>query len=364
MEELDVDIIKERISYILSEPGSIFIDHRISVDSMSFKADELILVLQSGLLSAKVQDSAKEFIKKRLSTFSSIKAIKIIFTSQKDQASSKSSAPPNLKIGSHPKNKDVSLRPALIGKIIAIGSGKGGVGKSTFVSNLAVELDNRGFTVGIIDADMHGPSQPTLLGSTEKPQINPETKKIIPTTSKGIKFISIGLMVPENQAVIWRGPMLMGALEQFLRDVEWGELDFLLVDLPPGTGDVQLTLSQKAQIDGSIIISTPQDVALIDARKAIQMFDRLKVKIFGLVENMSSFVCSNCGHKDHIFGNAGVKAEAEALKLPFLGEIPLDRKIREYSDKGTPSILANPSIESSKSFAMITDTLLNQINKP
>ena len=171
-------------------------------------------------------------------------------------------------------------------------------------------------------------------------------------------------MVPENQAVIWRGPMLMGALEQFLRDVEWGELDFLLVDLPPGTGDVQLTLSQKAQIDGSIIISTPQDVALIDARKAIQMFDRLKVKIFGLVENMSSFVCSNCGHKDHIFGNAGVKAEAEALKLPFLGEIPLDPKIREYSDKGTPSILANPSIESSKSFAMITDTLLNQINKP
>ena len=345
------------------EPGSFLSEHSLSLDSYKMEEQELLLVINSPPLTPDEQKNIVEFVQSNLCSWDEVGKIKTIFTSKKNSSTSNVKPPPDLKIGRHPKTENKSLRPMHVDKIIAIASGKGGVGKSTFVSNIAFELKKRDLQVGIIDADMHGPSQPTLLNCYDRPKIDPKTKKISPSVSYGIKFISIGLLVPENQAVIWRGPMLMGALEQFLKDVNWGKLDFLIIDLPPGTGDVQLTLSQKADIDGSIIISTPQDVALIDARKAIQMFERLKVKIFGLVENMSTHICSKCGHEENIFGKAGVKMEAETLGLPLLGEIPLDKQIREDSDNGIPFINANPSIEASKSFSKIVDSLLEKIKK-
>ncbi len=353
----------DKIRAWFSEPSSFVSENNLSLDSYKIHQKELLLVVDSPPLSPDKQKHISKFFQNFLSSWDEVVDVKTIFTSKKDSLSANEKPPPDLKIGRHPKNEKKPLRPALVDKIIAIASGKGGVGKSTFVSNMALELNKRGLKVGIIDADMHGPSQPTLLNCFKKPMIDPETKKISPSISYGIKFISIGLLIPENQAVIWRGPMLMGALEQFLKDVNWGQLDFLIIDLPPGTGDVQLTLSQKADIDGSVIISTPQDVALIDARKAIQMFERLNVKIFGLVENMSTHICSKCGHEDNIFGNGGVKMEAKTLGLPLLGEIPLDKKIREDSDNGIPFVEANPDIKASKSFSKIVDSLLEKIKR-
>lgn len=243
--------------------------------------------------------------------------------------------PPNLKIGGHAKPQEDKLPIPGVKRVIAIGSGKGGVGKSTVSSNLAVALAKLGIKVGLLDADIHGPSQPRMMGVSKRPA-SPDGKTIIPLQAHGVTMMSLGLMLKEDEAVIWRGPMLMGALQQMLNQVEWGELDVLLIDLPPGTGDVQLTLSQKTDVTGAIIVSTPQDVALLDARKAMNMFDRLKVPMLGMIENMSSYHCPKCGHEAHIFGHGGARDDANKFGLPFLGEIPLELDIREAGDGGTP----------------------------
>lgn len=243
--------------------------------------------------------------------------------------------PPNLKIGGHAKPQENKLPIPGVKRVIAIGSGKGGVGKSTVSSNLAVALAKLGIKVGLLDADIHGPSQPRMMGVSKRPA-SPDGKTIIPLQAHGVTMMSLGLMLKEDEAVIWRGPMLMGALQQMLNQVEWGELDVLLIDLPPGTGDVQLTLSQKTDVTGAIIVSTPQDVALLDARKAMNMFDRLEVPMLGMIENMSSYHCPKCGHEAHIFGHGGARDDANKFGLPFLGEIPLELDIREAGDGGTP----------------------------
>ncbi|GLQ34545.1 iron-sulfur cluster carrier protein [Amylibacter marinus] len=243
--------------------------------------------------------------------------------------------PPNLKVGGHMKPQDDNQPIAGVSKIIAIGSGKGGVGKSTVSSNLAVALAAMGKRVGLLDADIHGPSQPRMMGVSKRPA-SPDGKTIIPLQAHGVTMMSLGLMMQEDEAVIWRGPMLMGALQQMLNQVEWGELDVLLIDLPPGTGDVQLTLAQKTKVDGAIIVSTPQDVALLDARKAMNMFERVKTPMLGMIENMSSYHCPKCGHEAHIFGHGGARDDAARLGLPFLGEIPLELDIRVAGDSGTP----------------------------
>ncbi len=243
--------------------------------------------------------------------------------------------PPSLKIGGHPKPQDDRQPIAGVKSIIAIGSGKGGVGKSTVSSNLAVALARLGKKVGLLDADIHGPSQPRMMGVSKRPA-SPDGKSIIPLQAHGVTMMSLGLMLKEDEAVIWRGPMLMGALQQMLTQVEWGELDVLLIDLPPGTGDVQLTLSQKTDVTGSIIVSTPQDVALLDARKAINMFERMNVPILGMIENMSSYHCPQCGHEAHIFGHGGARDDAAKAGLAFLGEVPLELDIRIAGDGGTP----------------------------
>lgn len=243
--------------------------------------------------------------------------------------------PPSLKIGRHPTPQSGPARVTGVDRILAIASGKGGVGKSTVSSNLAVALARQGRRVGLLDADIYGPSQPRMMGVSKRPA-SPDGKTIIPLTAHGVTMMSIGLMVDPDQAVVWRGPMLMGALQQMLGQVQWGELDVLLVDLPPGTGDVQLTLCQRTHLTGALVVSTPQDVALLDARKAIDMFGKLKTPVLGLIENMSTYVCPNCGHEAHLFGHGGVRAEAEKLGVPFLGELPLSIDVRLAGDAGTP----------------------------
>jgi ATP-binding protein involved in chromosome partitioning len=244
-------------------------------------------------------------------------------------------APPPLKFGGHPTPQAGPQKVAGVDRILAIASGKGGVGKSTVSSNLAVALARQGRRVGLLDADIYGPSQPRMMGVSKRPA-SPDGKIIMPLHAHGVTMMSIGLMLKEDEAVVWRGPMLMGALQQLLGQVAWGELDVLIVDLPPGTGDVQLTLCQKTHITGAIIVSTPQDVALLDARRAIDMFAKLKTPILGLIENMSTYICPGCGHEAHIFGHGGVAAEAAKLGAPFLGEIPLSLDVRMAGDSGAP----------------------------
>ena len=244
--------------------------------------------------------------------------------------------PPTLKIGQHPTPQQGGpQRISGIDRIIAVASGKGGVGKSTVASNLAVALARQGRRVGLLDADIYGPSQPKMMGVSKRPA-SPDGKIIEPLVAHGVTMMSIGLMLKEDEAVIWRGPMIMGALQQLLGQVAWGPLDILIVDLPPGTGDIQLTLCQRTHLTGALVVSTPQDVALLDARKALDMFQKLKTPVLGLIENMSTFCCPNCGHVTPIFGHGGVAIEAANLGLPFLGELPLALDVRVAGDSGTP----------------------------
>lgn len=230
-----------------------------------------------------------------------------------------------------PKKKIPNIK-----KVIAVGSGKGGVGKSTFAVNLAIALKNLGLKVGIIDADIYGPSIPMLLGARDaKPRVN-EQKKMLPISAHGINFMSFGLFIAENDPVIWRGPMLGGVLNQFFFDVDWTDTEILILDLPPGTGDVQLSMVQNTEVDGAIIISTPQDVALLDAKKGLSMFRKVNVPVIGMVENMSSFICDGCNKEHFIFGNGGVKSSVKELETSFLGSIPLELELRTGSDLGLP----------------------------
>ncbi len=264
-------------------------------------------------------------------------------------------AAPSLKIGGHPKPQEGPAKPAGVDRIIAIASGKGGVGKSTVSSNLAVALARAGRRVGLLDADIYGPSQPRMMGASGRPA-SPDGKIILPLTAHGVTLMSIGFMVEEGKAVVWRGPMLMGALQQMLGQVAWGDLDVLIVDLPPGTGDVQLTLCTKSQLTGAIVVSTPQDVALLDARKAIDMFATLKTPVLGLIENMSGFVCPDCGHEAHIFGQGGVAAEAEKLGVPLLGALPIDLDTRLAGDAGLPVALGDGP--AAQAYARMADRLI------
>ncbi|MEM6304137.1 MAG: Mrp/NBP35 family ATP-binding protein [Pseudomonadota bacterium] len=244
-------------------------------------------------------------------------------------------AAPNLKIGRHPTPQEGPMKPPGVQRILAVASGKGGVGKSTVSANLAVALARQGRRVGLLDADICGPSQPRMMGINQRPE-SPDGKTMIPLKAHGVTLMSIGFMMEEGKAIVWRGPMLMGALQQMLGQVAWGTLDVLIVDLPPGTGDVQLTLCQKSDLSGAIVVSTPQDVALIDARKAIDMFNTLKTPVLGLIENMSVFHCPECGHEAHIFGHGGVAAEAFRMGVPLLAALPIDLETRLAGDDGTP----------------------------
>lgn len=246
--------------------------------------------------------------------------------------------------------------------IIAVASGKGGVGKSTVAANLALALHLQGKKVGLLDADIYGPSIPTLFGLKDKqPAVDPEKKKLLPLEKFGLKIMSIGFLMKENDAVIWRGPMIHKMIQQFLDDVYWGDLDYLIIDLPPGTGDVQLSLSQLIPMTGSVIVTTPQDIALADVVRGIAMFQKVGVPVLGVIENMSYFSCPNCEHRTEIFSHGGGKKMAEQHKVSFLGEIPLDPKTREGSDSGTPIVMLASASFPSKCFQEITVKLVEQV---
>ncbi|AQR65159.1 Fe-S-binding ATPase [Aquaspirillum sp. LM1] len=244
-------------------------------------------------------------------------------------------------IVAHAAQRGVSLLPG-VKNIIAIASGKGGVGKSTTTVNLALALAAEGARVGILDADIYGPSQPLLLGLQGKRPESPDNKSLLPLESLGLQSMSIGYLVDDDQAMIWRGPMVSQALQQLLNDTRWDNLDYLLIDMPPGTGDVQLTLSQKIPVTGAVIVTTPQDIALLDAKKGLKMFEKVGVPILGLVENMSVHICSNCGHAEPIFGEGGAAKMAEQYGVAVLGQLPLDLSIRLAADQGKPTVAADP----------------------
>jgi ATP-binding protein involved in chromosome partitioning len=244
--------------------------------------------------------------------------------------------------------------------IIAVASGKGGVGKSTTAVNLAMAIATLGRRVGILDADIYGPSIPRMTGLSGQPQAN-EGKKLEPMNAYGVKVMSMGFLVGEDTPMIWRGPMVQSAIQQLLGDVAWGELDVLVVDLPPGTGDAQLTMAQRVPLKGAVVVSTPQDIALLDARKAINMFRKVNVPILGIVENMSYFCCPNCGHRTDIFAHGGARACASTYGVDFLGEIPLELAIRQTSDEGRPIVVTDPDSPHAKSYRQIAERVLGQL---
>ena len=244
--------------------------------------------------------------------------------------------------------------------IIAVASGKGGVGKSTTATNLAMALSQMGLKTALFDADIFGPSMPRMLGITGEP-VSPDGQSLLPMENYGVKCMSMGFLVPEDSPIIWRGPMVMGALEQLLRDVHWGELDVMVIDMPPGTGDTQLTITQRVPLTGAVIVSTPQDIALLDATKGLNMFRKVDVPVLGIIENMSYYICPKCGDEAHIFGHGGAKAEAARLSTEFLGEVPLDIAIRQTSDAGEPIVVSKPNGPHAKVYREIAAKIWDKI---
>jgi ATP-binding protein involved in chromosome partitioning len=266
--------------------------------------------------------------------------------------------------GGAPQQEDASARPNIIPgvkHVIAVSSGKGGVGKSTVSVNLAVALAQSGAKVGLLDADIYGPNIPMMMGVEKTPE--QQEGKITPAESHGVKLISMGFFVPEETAVVWRGPMVHTAIQQLFRDVLWGELDYLLIDLPPGTGDAQLTLTQLVPLAGAVTVTTPQEVALHDVRKGMMMFQKVNVPLLGIVENMSFFVCGHCGERTEIFSHGGGERAAEKLGIPFLGRVPIDPAIRAGGDTGNPIVVAKPDSPQAKAFREIADKLATALQR-
>jgi ATP-binding protein involved in chromosome partitioning len=335
--------------------GSIAASDRVK--GLSVKDGTVAFVLDVSGLEPADGEKLKRDVEQQIKSLEGVQKVAIVLT-QERRPSASPQEPPK-------RPPPTGLSPAAIealksvGAIIAVASGKGGVGKSTTAVNLACALKEMGNKVGMLDADIYGPSLPTLLNVTEAPGI--EDGKIRPAEASGIKFMSIGFMLPDDGPVIWRGPMVAGAIKQLLSDVIWGNLDYLVVDLPPGTGDAQLSLVQSVPLQGAIIVSTPQDLALIDARKGLQMFKKVGTPVLGIVENMSVFVCPSCGEETPIFGHGGAKATAAALGTPFLGEVPLDLKIRVLSDAGTPVVFEEPDGPHAAAYKGIAAAMLDQL---
>ena len=304
---------------------------------------------------APAMEPVRRQVEKHLERQPGVKNATAVLTAQKAPA-----APPPPAHGH--AHGAAAAKPQLLADVravVAVASGKGGVGKSTAAVNLAVALAQMGLRVGLLDADIYGPSLPRMLGLNRKPEVRGD--RMLPLPAWGLKAMSIGFLVEEETPMIWRGPMVMGALEQMMGQVEWGPLDIMIVDMPPGTGDAQLTMAQRVALAGAVIVSTPQDIALTDARRGVRMFEKTRVPVLGLIENMSFFCCPNCGHRAEIFGHGGARAEAHRLGVEFLGEVPLLLDIRTASDDGTPIVAAAPDSEAARAFHDIAGKLWTKV---
>ncbi len=327
------------------------------------------VVARDGLVQATLQvpreraralESVRLAAEQAIAALPSVASATVVLTAHRDAAQAAGEAQAARAVRP-PPGQGAMLLPG-VSKIVAVASGKGGVGKSTTAVNLAVALASQGLRVGLLDADIYGPSLPQMLGTQEKPRA--VGQRIIPLSRWGLKAMSIGFLVEQETPMVWRGPMVMGALEQMMGQVEWGELDVMLVDMPPGTGDAQLTMSQRVPLAGAVIVSTPQDVALIDARRGVRMFEKVGVPVLGLIENMSFFCCPSCGHRTDIFGHGGARAEAAKLGAEFLGELPLKLAIREMADAGTPIVLAAPESEEAATYQRIAARVWEKASAP
>ncbi len=321
------------------------------VSGLTLRDGKAGLVLMVDGLSGPVAESLKAKVTRALEAAEGVTDVRIIMTAERGPPSEK---PAPSRADPHPTE---AITLPNIKHIVAVASGKGGVGKSTVAANLAVALARQGLRVGLLDADIYGPSVPMLLGNSERAKL--ASGRIQPTEAHGIKAVSMGTMADPGRAVIWRGPMASSAMMQMLGQTDWGELDVLVLDLPPGTGDIQLTLAQKVPLSGAVIVSTPQDLALIDAKKAIAMFEKVNVPVLGMVENMSLYLCPKCGHEAHIFGHGGAADTARELEIAYLGGIPLDMTLREAGDAGVPSAARDDAI--SGIFATIAGALKDRL---
>ena len=320
------------------------------VRALTVEGGAVRFVLEIDPARASVMEAARAEAEEAVRAVAGVESVSAVMTAHKP--------PPELpELGGRAAEPQGPRKIPGVDRIIAVASGKGGVGKSTVAANLAAALAAEGRRVGLLDADVYGPSQPRMLGVSGRPA-SPDGRTILPMRNHGVTMMSIGLMTREDEAVVWRGPMLMGALQQMMNQVQWGALDVLVADLPPGTGDVQMTLTQTAEVTGAIVVSTPQDVALLDARKGVDMFRKMSTPILGMIENMSTYVCARCGHEEHMFGHGGVRAAAEKLGVPLLAEIPLDVDIRTSADGGAPIVVSKPSSPRAEAFRALARTLI------
>ena len=360
----DEAAVRAALSSIVDPAKGVDIVSAGQVKALSVDGDAVSFILEVDAARGGAMEPLRAAAEQAVSTLPGIARVSAIMTAHAAAGASTartpskgkplSLTPPKAPASAAPQKPQ---NPAGVQRVIAVASGKGGVGKSTVAANLAVALAARGQRVGLLDADVYGPSQPRMLGVSGRPS-SPDGHIILPQRNHGVTLMSLGLMVGEDEAIVWRGPMLMGALQQMLRQVQWGRLDVLIVDLPPGTGDVQMTLCQNTDVAGAVVVSTPQDIALIDARKGIDMFKKMNTPILGIIENMSAFVCDGCGKVHHPFGHGGARAEADKLGVPFLGEIPLDLAIRTAADGGAPIVVLNPNGPEAAAFFSIADQLL------
>ncbi len=319
------EIIQDALKTLIDQnTGRDFITSK-SAKNIKVENGDVSVDIVLGYPANSVMSSVKSHVESHLQALEGVKNLKVNIGSR---------------IETHKAQQGVQILPK-VKNIIAVASGKGGVGKSTTSANLALALAAEGATVGLLDADIYGPSQPQMLGISGRPE-SMDGKSMEPMLAHGIQTMSIGFLVDTDTPMVWRGPMVTGALEQLLRDTNWKDLDYLVIDLPPGTGDIQLTLAQKIPVTGAIIVTTPQDIALLDARKGLKMFEKVGIPILGIVENMSTHICSQCGHEEHIFGAGGGAVMSKDYNVDLLGSLPLDIRIREQADSGKPTVIAEP----------------------
>src|SRR5579863_1540143 len=329
-----------------------------AIDGLTMRDGKVFLAVKVDPRKARVLESMRAAAEAAIKRTPEVSTAVVTLTAE-SEARPGDPAPARPKPAPHSHGRSVPEARAIPGvdKVVAVASGKGGVGKSTTAINIALALVARGLRVAVLDADIYGPSLPTLLGLTGKPNLAADGNKLVPMEKFGLKVMSIGFLVEPGAPVVWRGPMVMSALTQFLREVEWGAIDVMIVDMPPGTGDAQLTMAQSVPLAGAVIVSTPQDLSLIDARRGAAMFQKVNVPVLGIVENMSYFICPHCGARSDVFAHGGARHEAERLGVPFLGEVPLDIVIRETSDGGRPVVASAPESAQAKAYEAIADAL-------